>query len=70
MAYQYAEGLDSYFDRLEDEFTREDDEEEIDPAVESQDLTYEALGFFTEPEDPIALEAVDLEAWEIQHVPR
>lgn len=45
MAFQYAEGLDSYFDRLEDEFTREDDEEEIDPAVESQDLTYEALGW-------------------------
>lgn len=66
MAFQYAEGLDNHFDRLEDDFTR-DDEQEADPEVESLELTFEALGYFPEAEDPIALEAVALEAWEIQY---
>lgn len=66
MSFAYAEGLDLHFDRMEDEFTREEPEE-MDPVLESMMQYPQFWDFFPEPEDPIALEAVDLEAWEIQY---
>lgn len=59
--YEYANGLTCYYEGMEDE------PEEMDPVLESMMQYPQFWDYFPEAEDPIALEAVDLEAWEIQY---